>query len=90
MNFQDSIFKFFCSTTGYTIESTTLFGIVLILFVYLIFKILGKLNVKIDRRLGIAISPFVLLGSSMRVLKDSGSFDGCLYQTPGIYFLFSE
>jgi len=87
MNFQGLIYQFFCSTTGYTPISTTVFGIMLIFFVYLVFKILKKLNVGMDRRLGIAISPFVLMGSSMRVLKDSGFLKGCLYQTPGIYFL---
>jgi uncharacterized membrane protein len=87
MNFQDLVYQFFCSTGGYTIESTTAFAVVLILFVYIIFKILKKLKVRIDKRLSIAILPFVLLGSSVRVLKDAGFLTGCLYQTPGIYFL---
>ena len=87
MSVQEIIYQFFCSTSGYTIESTTAFAIVLIFFVYFIFKLLEYLNVKIDKRLGLATSPFVILGSSVRVLKDDGVLTNCLFQTPGIYFL---
>jgi uncharacterized membrane protein len=83
----DLFYNFFCSTGGYTIESTTVFTLILLFFVYIIFEILKLLKIRIDGRLAVAISPFIPLGSSIRVLKDSGVLTSCLFQTPGIYFL---
>jgi uncharacterized membrane protein len=83
---QNYFYNLFCNTTGYTVESTTIFAIILIIAVYVIFKALKFLRIKIDKRLAIAISPYVILGSSIRVLKDSGMIGNCLFQTPGIYF----
>jgi uncharacterized membrane protein len=40
-----------------------------------------------DERLAIAVSPFVILGSSVRVLEDSRIISGWIFITPGIYFL---
>jgi len=83
---QGSIYNLFCNTTGYTTESTTIFAVILIIAVYVIFKALKFLKIKIDKRLAIAVVPYVILGSSLRVLKDSGMIENCLFQTPGIYF----
>ena len=83
---ENFLYSLFCNTTGYTVESTTIFAIILIIFVYLIFWILKFLKIKIDRRLAIAISPYIILGSSLRVLKDAETIEHCLFQTPGVYF----
>jgi len=83
---QGSIYNLFCNTTGYTTESTTIFAVILIIAVYVIFKALKFLKIKIDKRLAIAVVPYVILGSSLRVLKDSGMIENCLFQTPEIYF----
>ena len=77
----------FCGTGGYTVESTAIFSIALVFFVYFLFKILKYLNIKVDKRLALSISPFVVLGSSIRVLKDAKILTSCLFQTPGIFFL---
>ena len=82
----ENLSNLFCSTTGYTTESTTIFAIISIIFVYLIFWILKFLKIKIDKRLAVAISPYIILGGSLRVLKDAGIIEHCLFQTPGIYF----
>jgi uncharacterized membrane protein len=55
--------------------------------VYFIFRILQILKIKIDKRFALSISPFVVLGSSVRVLKDAKILTSCLFQTPGIFFL---
>jgi len=81
------IYYSFCTSTGYTTETTIVLSIITIIFVYLLYKVLGKLRIKIDKRLALAVSPFVLLGSSIRVLKDAGYLADCVFQTPGIYFL---
>lgn len=84
---EDWFYKYFLKRDGYNPINTTVYAIVLILVVFLIFKLLKKLRVKFDKRLVLAASPFVLLGSSMRVLEDSGILHGRLFITPGIYFL---
>ena len=81
------IYYKFCNSTGYTTETTIVLSIATVIFVYLLYKVLGKLKIKIDKTLALAVSPFVLLGSSIRVLKDIGYLTDCIFQTPGIYFL---
>ena len=79
--------EYFCGVNGYNAWNYTAFGLTLLLFVYLIFKLLKKLKIKIDEKLALSISPFILFGSSVRVLKDAGILTSCAFQTPGIYFI---
>ena len=72
---------------GYNPINTTVYAIALVIAAYFIYKTLNKLKVKIDRRLGIAIAPFIILGSSLRVIVDSGIFFSFLFVTPLIYIL---
>ena len=81
------IYYKFCTSAGYTTETTIILSITTVIFVYLLYKVLGKLRIRIDKRLALAASPFVLIGSSLRVLKDAGYLTDCIFQTPGIYFL---
>lgn len=87
MYFENILYNIFCGSGGYTTWTTITLSIITLFFVYLLFKVLGKLRIKIDDRLAIAVSPYVLLGSSIRVLKDAGYLESCIFQTPGIYFL---
>ena len=87
MNFESLLYGNFCGSSGYTTWTTIVLSITTIFFVYLLYETLIKLKIRIDKRLAMAISPFVLLGSSIRVLKDAGYLTSCLFQTPGIYFL---
>ena len=87
MNFKTWFLSRLFSQEGYNLVNTTVFGLTLIFFAYLIFLVLKKLKVRIDERLALAISPFVLLGSSLRVLKDAKILHSLIFQTPGIYFL---
>ncbi|MDI6825990.1 MAG: DUF63 family protein [Candidatus Aenigmarchaeota archaeon] len=86
MNFQDLFYHYFFET-GYNPVNTVTYAIILIASVYTVYKILKKLKVKIDRRLALAVSPFVVLGSSIRVLEDAQIISGWIFFTPGIYFL---
>jgi len=72
---------------GYNPVNTTVYATLLVITAYFIYKALNKLKVKIDRRLGIAIAPFIVLGSSTRVIVDSGIFFSFLFVTPFIYVL---
>lgn len=73
--------------TGYDIPKTMTYGLILVLAVYLIFKLLKKLKIKIDKRLFFAISPYVIFGGILRVLEDIGLISSYLFVTPCIYFL---
>jgi len=87
MALQDWFYRYFIETYGYNPVNTTVYAIVLIAFVYAIFKTLERLNVKMDKRLALSVSPFVVLGSSIRVLEDSRFLSGYVFMTPWIYFL---
>lgn len=67
--------------------NTLAYALILISMVYLVFKILRSLKIRVDERLALGISPFVILGSSIRVLEDAGIFISPFFVTPWIYFL---
>jgi len=71
----------------YTIESTLTYSIILIATAYVVFKLLRKLKINVDRELAIAVSPYIILGAALRVLKDAGFVTSYVFQTPGIYIL---
>ena len=76
--------------SGYTPINTLLYGLILIVAIYAIYKILKKLRVKIDARLAVAVAPFVVWGAALRVMQDAGIVAGYLFVTPGIYvFVFA-
>ncbi len=75
--------------TGYTVSKTLAYAIVFIVSAYLIYKLLKKLKIKIDKRLALAISPYIVFGGILRVLQDSGILTYNLFVTPGIWFFTS-
>jgi len=75
--------------SGYDIPKTLTYGVILVLAVYLIFTLLRKLKVKTDKRLAIAISPYVIFGGTLRVLQDANLIDSYWFITPGVYFLIT-
>jgi uncharacterized membrane protein len=76
--------------TGYTWDKTLIYGIILIVAVFLIFKMLKKLKVKIDGKFSLSIFPFVLFGGVLRVLRDLGILTSFLFATPYIYLLVAS
>jgi uncharacterized membrane protein len=77
---------------GYNLVNTITWAVVLGICIFGIFRLLEKLEVKITPRFILSILPFVLAGSSLRVLEDSpaGIFHPpftYLLITPNIYFL---
>jgi len=72
--------------SGYDVPKTFLYGIVLVISAYLIYKLLERMKVKIDKRLAVAVSPYVVFGSAVRMLVDAGKFQSYFFVTPGIYF----
>jgi uncharacterized membrane protein len=77
---------------GYNIVNTFTWAVVLGICIFGIYRLLEKLDVKITPRFIASIIPFVLAGSSLRVIEDSpaGIFHppfSYLLITPNIYFL---
>jgi len=76
--------------TGYNPVNTLTWGIVLVLCLIGIFKLMRSMKVEMDRRFVFAVSPFILVGSTLRVLEDLEVFSPPLkyfFITPQIYFL---
>ena len=75
--------------TSYNPVDTLTYAILLGISLFGVLKLLEKLDVEIDTRFMIAVTPYILAGSSLRVLKDSKVFTPpleYLFVTPIIYF----
>ena len=83
----EDVVSYFTNPTaiGYTPEKTLILASILVVIVYVIFEVLKKLKIKIDRRLAIGIIPYVILASTLRVLQDAKVFNTIWLITPGIY-----
>jgi uncharacterized membrane protein len=77
---------FYAKQTGYTFESTLLYAVILITVAYLVFEVLKRLKVKIDKRLALCVLPFVVWGGALRSLHDAGLVQSFWFISPGIYF----
>jgi len=75
-------------SSGYDVPKTLTYALVLVAAVYVLYRILRKLGIRADKRLAIAVSPYVVLGAAVRVLEDAGTLpDSFLFVTPMIYVL---
>lgn len=72
----------------YTPIGTITYGLILVLAVIGTYKLLKKLNVKIDKRFLIGILPFIIYGGWTRALRDYqlGIYQSNLFCSPPIYF----
>ncbi|WP_366931305.1 DUF63 family protein [Methanolobus sp.] len=76
--------------SGYNIVNTITWAIILGICIFGVVKLLKKLDIEIDDRLTTSIVPFVLAGSSLRVIEDTGvltSPASYIFITPNIYFV---
>jgi uncharacterized membrane protein len=72
----------------YNTVNTIVFAALALLAAYLIYKILGRLKVKIDSAFFFSIIPFIFFGSIVRVLSDAHVLPrGIWFITPGVYVL---
>jgi len=75
--------------TSYNPVDTLTYAIVLGISLFGVLKLLEKLSVKIDPKFMISVTPYILAGSSLRVLEDLKVFTPplrYLFITPLIYF----
>ncbi len=76
--------------TEYNPVDTVTYAITLGLCLFLVLRLLKKLDVKIDERFILAVSPFMFVGSILRVMEDADIFEApisYLFISPIIYFL---
>ena len=76
--------------TEYNPVDTITYAIILGLCLFGVLRLLKKLDVKIDERFILATSPYIILGSVLRVAEDAEIFEApirYLFITPLIYFL---
>lgn len=87
------IYKYYISgivnDTSYNPVDTVTYAILLGVSIFGVLRLLEKLDVDIDTRFIIAVTPYVLAGSVLRVIEDSNVFTPplrYLFVTPVIYF----
>nr|AAU84226.1 conserved hypothetical protein [uncultured archaeon GZfos3D4] len=76
--------------TGYNPVNTLTWALLLVLCLFLTFKLLKKLDIEIDEPFIAAVSPYIFVGASLRVMEDARLFSppvSYLLITPLIYFL---
>jgi uncharacterized membrane protein len=87
--FEEYFIKPIYEGTGYNIYNTAVYAILLVVAVVLVYKLLRKMNVSIDRKFLFGILPFVALGGIFRSLEDlytaTGAAKNILMITPLIY-----
>ncbi len=77
---------------GYTMVSELTYGVIIIITLYYLYLLLKKLNVKVDWRFALALTPFILFGPVARVLEDTGYFNEpwvYCFITPFIYMMIT-
>ncbi|ADE36904.1 DUF63 family protein [Methanohalophilus mahii] len=76
--------------SGYNPVNTLTWALILGVCVFGVIKLLDRMKVEVDERFIYSIIPFVLAGSSLRVLEDANAFSAPLKYliiTPNIYFV---
>lgn len=90
--FKDFYSQYFNQPAGYTIPETIIFGAILVVAIYLLYRFfLKKLEVEIDEEFLLSLVPFIVFGGILRSLGpgDGGVFKGYWFDTPGIYLLIT-
>ena len=75
-------------TDAYNAVDTSTYGVILVLALFGIFRYLKRLDIEPGKEMFFATIPYILLGSVLRVLQDSGMFTGkatYLFISPIIY-----
>ncbi len=80
----------YSETGGYNVINTPVYAILLAVAVFLIYKVLKKLEIPIDRNFFIATLPFLFLGGLLRTLQDAQVLKNVIFVAPFLYiFVFA-
>lgn len=69
----------------YTVPATLVYSLVFIVAVWAVHRLLRRLAVPIDRHFILALLPFILLGGSLRALRDAQVLPAPFFVSPFIY-----
>lgn len=72
---------------GYNIINTITYGVILAIVSLLLFKLLKKIKIRFDLAFFFSLMPFIILGSTLRVLRDLNLVTSFLFVTPFIYII---
>lgn len=72
---------------SYNIINTLVYAVILVIAVFLIYKLLKKLGIPINREFFFATFPFILLGGLIRALCDAAVLKSFIFQTPFLYIV---
>ena len=80
---------YFLSPLGrsYNPINSAVYALLLFSAIYLLSRVLPRLNVEIDEKLIIALLPFILLGSCLRVFQDAQIVNSVFLVSPFIYLV---
>ncbi|MDP7266423.1 MAG: DUF63 family protein, partial [Candidatus Thermoplasmatota archaeon] len=81
--------KSFLEDGEYNPVDTTTYGLMIAGAIFGIYKMLGRHNIKVDRRAVLVILPWMFIGGSYRALEDAEFFQKpviYLFRSPMIYF----
>lgn len=73
--------------SGYNIYNTVTYAILLIVAAFIVYRLMKKMNIKIDRDFFIGIMPFIAMGGITRALEDAGVLPRPYFVTPLIYVI---
>jgi uncharacterized membrane protein len=88
INGQPAIFDGVLAEKKYTLVSEIIYGLLVIVVIFGLYKLLKRWNVNVDWRFCLSILPYIIVGSITRVLEDSKFFNEPLvywFVTPLIY-----
>jgi len=74
--------------TGYNLINTITWFAIFLISIFLVLKLFSLIDVKIDDSFIIAVAPYIIFGSTLRVLEDAGTFQPpleYLLLTPLVY-----
>ncbi len=76
--------------SGYNLINSITYALLAVLGLYLVYKLLEKLEINIDMKFFYALLPFIVLGSLLRAFVDSGVYKISFWNvSPGIYLLIT-
>lgn len=75
----------YSETAGYNLINTPVYAIILAIAVFVIYRLLKKLQIPIDGKFFFATLPFVFLGGLLRALQDAGVLKSVLFVAPILY-----
>ncbi len=76
---------------GYNFVNTVTYAIIALVLIYIIFNVFKRFNIKLNFEFLLAMFPFILIGSSLRVFVDMQAiFRNFWTVSPGIYLLLTS